>query len=246
VADGSADQTPALVFVMENAAPDFDERAMLGVLRELHREVQKGGLPAGCQSLSILPGMARDGRVAFKLNLSAGAPGQSAWRQATSREREGRALANQIGRFLVQNVTAFRHAHFSQTAAQVGARSGRRIRGLATLHDQAVLDARKSPDGIARGSWPMETWGEAPRPAMRFFAEQDYYEIPFGCLRPVGLDNVLAAGRCLSATPAALASARVIGTALATGWAAGTAAAFQAAGKQLEDAVRTVRAQMCQ
>ena len=76
---------------------------------------------------------------------------------------------------------------------------------------------------------------------MTYFAERDYYEIPFDCLRPVELDNVFVAGRCCSATTGAMTSARVIGTALATGWAAGTAAAFQALGRPLEDAVTAIR-----
>jgi hypothetical protein len=38
-----------------------------------------------------------------------------------------------------------------------------------------------------------------------------------------------------------MTSARVIGTALATGWAAGTAAAFQVAGKSLDEAVAVIR-----
>jgi hypothetical protein len=79
---------------------------------------------------------------------------------------------------------------------------------------------------------------------MTFFAERDYFEIPLGCLCPMGLNNVLAAGRCLSATPGALASARVIGTCLATGWAAGVAAAWQADGKPSADAVAAIRSQM--
>jgi hypothetical protein len=79
---------------------------------------------------------------------------------------------------------------------------------------------------------------------MAFFNERDYYEIPFDCLRPVELDNVLVAGRCLSAATGAMSSARVIGTALATGWAAGTAAAFQALDRPLGDAVAAIRQQM--
>jgi hypothetical protein len=79
---------------------------------------------------------------------------------------------------------------------------------------------------------------------MTYFAGRDFYDVPFDCLRPVELENVFAAGRCLSATTGAMTSARVIGTALATGWAAGTAAAFQAGGRPLEEAVAVVRKQM--
>ncbi|HEX4349485.1 MAG TPA: FAD-dependent oxidoreductase, partial [Verrucomicrobiae bacterium] len=64
--------------------------------------------------------------------------------------------------------------------------------------------------------------------------------------RPVELDNVFVAGRCISAMTGAMTSARVIGTALATGWAAGTAAAFQASGRPLEKAVALIQKQMSQ
>ena len=64
----------------------------------------------------------------------------------------------------------------------------------------------------------------------------DYYEIPIGCLRARDLENVFVAGRCISAEPRAIASARVIGTCLGMGWAAGTAAPFQAQGKPIADA----------
>jgi hypothetical protein len=52
------------------------------------------------------------------------------------------------------------------------------------------------------------------------------YDIPFGCLIPKNLKNVLIAGRILSSTREANGSARVMGTCLATGEAAGTAAAI--------------------
>jgi hypothetical protein len=87
----------------------------------------------------------------------------------------------------------------------------------------------------------MERWGKNPRPEMNYFAERDLYDIPLDCLRPVELENVFVAGRCLSAETGAMTSARVIGTALATGWAAGTAAALQAAGKPLDDAVAQIQ-----
>lgn len=90
----------------------------------------------------------------------------------------------------------------------------------------------------------MERWAAKPRPEMTYFDERDYYEIPMDCLRTAGLDNLLAAGRCISAAAGAMTSARVIGTALATGWAAGSAAALQAMGRPIDDAVAIIRAQM--
>ena len=88
--------------------------------------------------------------------------------------------------------------------------------------------------------------GTSHGPEMVYFEEGGYYEIPLDCLRPAELDNVWAAGRCFSAEAGAMTSARVIGTALATGWAAGTAAAFQAMGRPVDEAVEAVRRQMKQ
>ena len=70
----------------------------------------------------------------------------------------------------------------------------------------------------------MERWTSSPKPEMTYFAEHEFYDIPLDCLRPAELDNVFVAGRCISAETGAMTSARVIGTAMATGWAAGVEA----------------------
>ena len=54
------------------------------------------------------------------------------------------------------------------------------------------------------------------------------YDIPFGALVPDQGANIVVAGRCISAERRALASARITGTSMATGQAAGTAAALSA------------------
>jgi hypothetical protein len=244
--NGGADQSPALVFVLENVDPGLAERGLLEVRRELRVAVQTGALPALCERLSLIPGTGGNGRFAFKFSLLPANPGCALWQQVTGWERESRAMLEPLAQFLTGNVAAFRNARLSSVAPQLGVRSGRRILGRARLADEDVLSARKSPLGIARGCWPMERWGKNPRPEMTYFAERDYYDIPLDCLRPVELENVFVAGRCLSATTGAMTSARVIGTALATGWAAGTAAAFQASGRSLDDAVAIIRQQMNQ
>lgn len=239
--NGGADQAPALVFVLENVEPGLAERGLLEVRRELRRAVESGALPALCERLSLVPGTGAHGRLAFKLTLLPATPDRALWQQVTDWERESRALLEPLRRFLVDNIASCRNARLDSVAPQLGVRSGRRILGRARLGDEDVLGARKSPLGIARGCWPMERWTKSPRPEMTYFNERDYYDIPLDCLRPVELDNVFVAGRCFSATTGAMTSARVIGTALATGWAAGTAAAFQATGRLPDDAVTTIQ-----
>lgn len=64
------------------------------------------------------------------------------------------------------------------------------------------------------------------------------YDIPFGCLLPRGLEGILTAGRCISGTHRAHASYRVMAICLATGEAAGMAAAKAAkAGKTPREVV---------
>jgi hypothetical protein len=67
------------------------------------------------------------------------------------------------------------------------------------------------------------------------------YDIPFGTLIPIGLSNLLVAGRCHSADAAALASSRVTVTCMVMGQAAGTAAAI-AAGQRRTTRQLSVRA----
>jgi hypothetical protein len=242
--NGGADQAPALVFVLENVDPGLAERGLLEVRRELRAAVQSGALPALCERLSLIPGTVADGRFAFKFSLLPANPDRALWQQVTDWEREARALLDPLARFLTEKVAAFRNARLTSVAPQLGVRSGRRILGRARLTDEEVLKTQKSPRGVARGCWPMERWTSSPKPEMTYFAERDFFDIPLDCLRPVELENVFVAGRCLSATTGAMTSARVIGTALATGWAAGTAAAFQASGRPLDDAVALIRKQM--
>jgi hypothetical protein len=246
VEEGAADQVPALTFCLEDVDPALAERGLLEMRRELRRAVEQGRLSAACERLAFVPGTGNNGRLALKLNLPPPEPSRAFWQRVTDGERQARVLVDELHRFLVDNVASCRNARLGWVAPQLGIRSGRRIRGRARLAEQDVMGARKSPLGVARGCWPMERWGSSPRPEMVYFEERAYYDIHLNCLRPVELDNVLVAGRCFSAEAKAMTSARVIGTALATGWAAGTAAAFQAMGRPADEAVDTIRKQMKQ
>jgi len=105
-------------------------------------------------------------------------------------------------------------------------REGRRVIGRYRLTREDVLVGRKFEDGVARASWPIELWEEGQLGAsFEYLPDGETYDIPLRCLHARDVENLFVAGRCLSASHEALGSARVIGTCLATGAAAGRAAA---------------------
>ncbi len=107
-------------------------------------------------------------------------------------------------------------------------RETRRIAGDYTLRAEDVIGGRFHDDTIAVGGYFIDihnpndssgTWKLLEKP----------YGIPYRCLIPQGLSNVLAAGRCIAGEKEAAASYRVMATCMAMGQAAGTAAALAAA-----------------
>jgi len=160
-------------------------------------------------------------------------------------------LAGQVEQnvaFLQRRVPGFADAVLADAAYGVGIRETRRIQGEETLSDEAVREAVKRGDGIARGAHHIDLHGAGTAQTRIPVRGGGSYDIPFGCLVPRGLRNVLVAGRCLSSTRAANGSSRVMGTCLATGQAAGTAAALLATApspdpRQLDVAALRVRLQ---
>lgn len=58
-----------------------------------------------------------------------------------------------------------------------------------------------------------------------YFKGDEWYQIPYRCLLPKGINNLLVAGRCISSTHEAQASYRIMPFCAELGQAAGTAAA---------------------
>jgi hypothetical protein len=245
VEDLASSQAVSAIFCMEGVETAFQgEPGRLSLLRDIARGIDDGRLPPACGRVSVVPAnwRAAEGRICLKLTLPERA--EADWNRMTQLELRARQLVEELRHFLVTTCPAFRHARLSHAAAQVGLRLGRRAKGRAVLTETDVLTCKKSAEGVARGAWPIEDWGQDGRAQLTYPPAADYYEIPMGCLLADGFDNVFVAGRCISASERALASARVIGTALGTGWAAGTAAAFRAARRPLSLAIQQVRKQM--
>ncbi len=151
-------------------------------------------------------------------------------RQATWGELEGRRLAAEAASFLTSRMPGFADAFLADTATALGVRETRRIVGAHVLTGADVEAGATFPDAVAAGAWPQEYHVSGRGTEYRFLPPGRRYQIPFGSLRTAGIENLLVAGRCISADHDALASTRVMGPSLALGQAAGTAAALAARG----------------
>jgi hypothetical protein len=144
-------------------------------------------------------------------------------------ERDEKALRNSelMLAFLAGALPAFKDAVIAGTSLMVLDREGRRVCGEYTLTENDVLSARKFPDAVVKNAWPIELWDRSKGTEYKYLPRGDYYEIPFRCLTVKGISNLLAAGRCISVTRAALGSTRVMGTCMTLGEQAGKAAAYR-------------------
>jgi hypothetical protein len=112
-------------------------------------------------------------------------------------------------------------------AAQIGVRESRRIKGIRTITKEDFLLRSKFPDGIARCNYPMDIHSSTGAGTQNIFMGiSDFFEIPYGCLVPADIDNLLLAGRIISTSREINASIRVMPVACSIGQAAGTAAAL--------------------
>jgi hypothetical protein len=149
--------------------------------------------------------------------------------QLTAAEIEGRRQCHEYSRFLREHVPGYERAVLVSTSPAIGIRESRRIVGDHMLSADECLRATTFPDQIARCGAPIEDHHAGRDTRWVYVPEGETYGIPYRSLLPAGVEGVVVAGRCFSATHDAHASARSMGTCMAMGQAAGTAAALAAA-----------------
>ena len=108
-------------------------------------------------------------------------------------------------------------------------RESRRLVGAYILTQNDILEHRDFPDAVCSGGWPIDTHPPGGIYSKKEACEQrdaGVYQIPLRCLYAKNVDNLFFAGRNMSASHLAFASARVMKTCAAMGQAVGTAAAL--------------------
>jgi hypothetical protein len=150
---------------------------------------------------------------------------------------QGRRMAKAYRDALAEHLPAvYGNAHLVATAPLLGIRETRRIIGDYVLSVDDYLNRRSFPDEIGRNCYYIDIhhakddkdWKEDPNKTLRY-KKGESHGIPYRCLTPKDLTNVLVAGRSISCDRTVQGSVRVMPPCLVTGEAAGIAAAMAAA-----------------
>jgi hypothetical protein len=129
-----------------------------------------------------------------------------------------------VCRFLKERVPGFEQARLGQVSPILGVRETRHILGEYTLTGPDSRGETRFEDSIAADSSALDI--HDPKGGDVDFQSMPPYEIPYRCLLPQGVEQILVAGRCISADHDAHARSRNMPACMATGQAAGVAAAI--------------------
>lgn len=145
----------------------------------------------------------------------------------TEAEILGRKQADEIFRFIRKYIPGCENARLLSTASHVGIRESRHIQGAYRLSVEDLLECRVPEDSILLAANSVDVHGRfGPTSNEYVTINGSYYGVPYRSLLPVCLDQLLLAGRCISADSAAAGAVRVMPPCMAMGQAAGIAAAI--------------------
>lgn len=189
-----------------------------------------------------LPGMIRVGKT-----LGGGNIGHTFNLDGTNEESLtaayiwGKKSLREYERYYKEYLKGFEKMEMVATGSLMGVRETRRIKGDYILNINDFKNLAVFADEIGRYSYPVDIHIARPdKESYEKFIKEfsalrlgrgESYGIPYRILTPVGLKNVLVAGRCVSTDRSMHASIRVMPGCYITGQAAGVAAAIMAADK---------------
>ena len=128
--------------------------------------------------------------------------------------------------FLRAYVPGFEKCYISHVPCEIGVRETRRLRGAYMLSREDLLGQKSFADRIAIGFNTIDIHQVAGEDFdLTHFGPGQYYTVPYRCLISPALENLIVAGRCISATHEALGAVRVMVNTMPIAEAAGTAAA---------------------
>jgi hypothetical protein len=217
-------QSAAQVFRLKGIAQSNEYSLNMALKRVMMKSSSQNDFPPSYNGLSVVPGSLRNNQVDLKLPL-AEVVNDSGDQQTRLQNEIDHNLTRVIS--TVREIESLRDAELEFVFPSPGIRVQQRPMGKSILTEDDVRNCNKSDDGIAIGTWPIEEWDYKGKVSMEHLQDDDGYLIPASCLISQQYSNLFFAGRGISAESKAIASARVTGTCLQTGYAAGLLAACE-------------------
>ena len=160
----------------------------------------------------------------------------------TEAEFAAREQVFELFDLLKASFSSMKDADLIMTAAGIGVRESRMIEGEHILTANDLKECTKFPDSVARGNYDIDIHNpEGTGTSHYYFAPGEYYTIPYRSLTVKDADNLLVAGRCISADHEAQASIRIMPICASTGEAAGIAASLAPGGNVKEVDIKALR-----
>jgi hypothetical protein len=195
-----------------------------GFREKLQRYIAAGKIPIQREGVLFFSTVYED-EVIVNTSRIAGVDVLDPWALSEA-ENLGREQAFALYRFFVDEIPGFAQARLAAVGQRIGVRESRRIVGEYVLTSEDILAQRRFPDVVAQSSYPIDIHSLVPgeKSDAQWHYHGETYDIPYRCLVPKEVDQLLVAGRSISTTREAQGSVRVSPTCMAFGQAAGTAA----------------------
>jgi len=196
----------------------------------LRAEMEHGGHSPSYAKPSLF--RLRDDLFALMTNHEYGVRGTDA-RDVTAATLRARREVNALIDGLRKLGPPWANLRLVATAAQIGVREGRRIRGLYTVSADDLREGRQPKDGVCRVAFGVDVHATDPKKEKgieKTGIKAKPYDIPLRALIAKDAANLMMAGRCISGDFIAHSIYRVTGNSVRLGEAAGVAAALAALG----------------
>lgn len=220
--DGTINEVPRMVFGRNGG--EFKGRCYIGFPGAV-AQAKADGQPLFTDYVHF-HSTSRPGEMMINMARISGVDGTNV-ESVSLAEAQGRKEAFLLTRFLRKYIPGFENCFLSQTAQIVGIRETRRIVGEHILQQDECEKGHLFADTVASA---YSTMLDVHDPAGKGFSVlrplPHAVHVPYRCLIPLKIDGMLVAGRCVSASHVAVGSVRSTHKCMATGQAAGVAAAL--------------------
>ena len=210
-------QSASQVIRLSNVKTQNEYSLNLAMKKAVVMRTSANSFPRSYSSISVIPGSLTANKVDLKLPLST---------VITDRVDQSATLKKEVEQNITALLATIREVEsLSEAIVDIifpspGIRIQQRPKGSSILTEDHVVNCKNSSDAVAIGTWPIEEWDYDGKVKVEHL-QGDSYTIPSGCLMSPSFKNLFFAGKGISAETRAIASARVTGTCLQTGYAAG-------------------------